>query len=136
MESVHLIHPRKYDVKGGTFIRDAFANNRGSLSIIDEECAEQTSGSVCAYIRIHYGRLPGVASNPPVFWRFDTSSLHAPHRLVDATNVRDPCQYVVEGLTDEQLWQSFENVDISNLEICENGTTRKLTLLDIKEILK
>lgn len=105
MECIHLIHPWKYDAKGGQFITDAFTNNQGSLSILEIACTGPQT--VCAYVNRFCSTWRRITSNPPVFWRFDTDALPLDRR-VEATGAEDnPCHYDVHDLDDAALWTFF-----------------------------
>ena len=49
-----------------------------------------------------------------------------------------PCHFVVEGLTDDQLWGVFEPVsvpeEVGQLSICKDGIDQPATLKEILEI--
>jgi hypothetical protein len=124
MQCIHLIHPWKYDTNADQFITDAFANREGSLSIIGIECAG--AGTICAYVE-RFCPWPSITSKPPVFWRFDTDHLPAEGRLVESGGDDHPCHFDVFDLDDGQLFGVIENVDITDLEICHNGTPKHVS---------
>lgn len=138
MKSIHLIHSDRYDIKAGRFFPNAFRNNGGSLSILGVECIAGRRVTPCEHIRKHYDpeRFADIASKPPVFWIFETErTLPGGHRI-RRSGKRQKCHFVVEGLSDPQLWAAFERqkVNISDLWICANGDHRALTLEDVIDI--
>lgn len=134
MDCAHLIHPRKYNIHESKFVRDAFANNRGSLSIVDVACAENKERTICNYLRKSFRGMDRICSDPPVFWRFDTDSLAPGGTLTPDAVENNPCHCIITGLEDDQLWATFEGVQISDLQICDNGSDRALTLNDVNSI--
>lgn len=134
MECIHLVHPRKYNVKEKKWTRAAFRNNKGSLSIIGCNCVEDSGLSLCEHIRKFYGAFTGIASDPPVFWQFDTE--HLPHGgNISPDGAPERCHFIVNGLNDERLWGHFEphaGVEaLSHLSICNNSEPRQLKLEDV-----
>jgi hypothetical protein len=138
MDSIHLVHPRLYDFMGGQFIRDAFANNQDSLSIIDLECSNQLEGGPCKYVRKYYRHMGRIASDPPVFYRFETDDLPEGRRgkvvRPDPDPVTNPCHWVVENLDDDELWEKFQDVKLIDLWICDNGQVRRLGVQEAFQI--
>jgi hypothetical protein len=133
MECVRILNPNKYNPEQGQFTRFAFRNTGGGLSVIAWDCIRDTGDAVCAHLRKHYRRFPGVVGETPVYWRFDTAAAFsgAPHTIEPDNSGGDDCHRLVKGIDDEALWKVFEIQECSRFSICDNGTTHSATEQEI-----
>lgn len=137
MECIYFVHPYKYDADGGTFISTTFTNNRGSFSMVGVECANGQSGSVCTYADQHCAGWRKIVSDPAVFLRIPSAETLHPNGRVETTGAgkaKNPCHVEVFDVEDDEWQQVFESIDISDLEICDGGTSRQITTTEFFEI--
>ena len=130
MECIRILHPHKYNERERKFTRPAFRNSPedGTLSLVDYNCIQGHGRSVADHIRVHYAKYPGVAWNPPIFWKFDTATEFPPGHTIEPDDTGgDDCHQLIKGLDDETLWKVFERHDLPEFSVCNNGGFDVLT---------
>lgn len=131
MEAIRLIHVQHYDKRRKRFNRLAFNNSSdgSGASIIKMDCIRERQVTICEHIREFYS---GTASDPPIFWAFDTEALPVNHQLVQQDSPSgDICHYNLLGVPDIVMKKIINDVLITSMSICANGVHRTLTFADL-----
>ena len=107
MLAIRTIHIRHFHPRRKRFTSEAFKRFGDGISVFDHECALGVSGDVCGHIRRFY--QPGAASEPPIYWAFDTGSLPSGHRLVRETSASgDDCHYDIRDMSNTAARSFFK----------------------------
>src|ERR1700730_11955432 len=119
VEFIRLFHIDDYDVELGRFQSCCFArsSNDGGVSIFRVDCAETTSGSICAHALAKYTNVDGEF---PVIWRFDGSALPSCARIEQKTENDDVCHYNIYDLSDGQCRRVVKDRVIGDFSICND----------------
>jgi hypothetical protein len=133
MECIRPLNPKKYDRKSNKWFETAFRNNKGSLSILDGECAIHISGSICGHIRKFWETVPGIIGDPIIYWKFSDALFPAGRYTVEQqTSAKgDPCHCNVHGIPDAELYPLIENRPLNEFTVCDNGNDRPLAMHDL-----
>jgi hypothetical protein len=133
MELVLLLHISQYDEKLERFRSSCFERSEDSgISVFVQECAEDTTGSVCAHARAFYGE---VAGEPPTFWAFDEAILPEDYSLDEVPSVTgDDCHRNIEDVSNNRAKKFFKKQQAENpsFQICDGDESRPLTEEDIQ----
>src|ERR1043166_3215694 len=132
MELILLLHISQYDERLKRFRSTCFerSGDGTGISVFDGQCAEQTSGSICAHARAFYRK---VAWEPPIFWRFDDAILPSGYHLDPVpSDTDDNCHRNIEGFSDNRAKNFFKKLPNPLFEICDDDTPRELTKEDIE----
>src|SRR5215210_256921 len=139
MGFVRVLHHHHFDLRHGRIVSYAFKNSSdgSGISVIDAECADLESGSVCQHIARYY---PGQTDVPAFFWRIPDGTLPAPPacRAVQRDSASgDRCHFDLQGLTDRQSGRLIKNAGRGDLRLCtESGIDGELTAEDIRRFAK
>ena len=103
----------------------------GAISVVQENCAVETSGTICSHIPRYYG---GIASDPPVFWPFSEEILPG-HRKIELSPTEDPCHYNILELSKKEAEIIFRSFNVlANFSFCSEAGPARLTLEKALEI--
>jgi hypothetical protein len=132
MELVLLLHISQYDKQLARFRSTSFerSGDGTGISVIDKECIDGTTGSICDHARAFYGKIVG---EPPIFWVFDSAILPNGYSL-DAvrSDTGDDCHRNIEGVSDHRAKKFFRRQPDSIFQICDGAESRPLTDEDIQ----
>src|SRR5882724_6133027 len=112
MELVLLLHISQYDesLDPPRFRSSCFerSGDGTGISVFDRECAEETTGSICAHARAFYGEIIG---EPPIFWSFDEAILPEGYSLDEVpSDTGDDCHRNIEGISDNRAKKFFKKL--------------------------
>ena len=127
MELVLLLHISQYDENLARFRSTCFENSGDGtgISVFERQCAEETSGSICAHARAYYS---SVANEPPVFWTFDEVILPNGYFLEEVpSDTGDDCHRNIEGLSDNRAKKFFKKQENPLFRICDGNDAQLLT---------
>ena len=103
------------------------SSSDGLISLFDRDCAIRTNGTVCNHIKAIHSKLSG---EPPIFWEFSPEILPEGVEVLSSGNPDDPCHSHVSGLDDKASRRLFKTIQLSEFQVCENGTSRHVTADD------
>lgn len=144
MEFIRFFHPKHYDKHRNEFKSLAFKTIRnGGASILWVECIKSSGLTICEHASKFYESA--ITGDPPVFWRFDSSSLPATLEIqqTDGGN-NDPCHHDIfwqpdrlkHRNADDALREIVKNIDIMTLERCRNGQPELISEVDLLDFAR
>src|SRR5436190_1074987 len=108
MEYIHILPHKHWESALCRFSSLAFkpSDTDGGISVIDMECAIGSSGAVCAHLRNQY---PGIAGEPPIFWKMPQNFLPNTASFVSSPSTGgDPCHSNITGLSEKVARRLFK----------------------------
>ena len=131
MKVVRILNIAHYDARKQRFTSLAFKNSSsGGISVVSKACIQEQERTVCQHIEHFYP--PPTSSIPPIFWEFNEQQLPTGYSLAQETSPSgDICHYNIEGVADKSAREMLLQVKLSDLQICELGQARQLTLTDL-----
>lgn len=107
MRWIRFVHSKFYDHDKKRFMSLAFnPSSNGGLSVVNEKCAVNTSGTVCANAKEYYpDRIIG---DPPIYWIFDDSIFPCDIDIKPDRSNGDPRHHNIFGLTQKQAGKTFK----------------------------
>ena len=132
MELVLLLHISQYDEQLARFRSTCFerSGDGTGISVIDKECIDRQTGSICDHARTFYGKI---AWEPPIFWRFDSLQLPEGYSLDEVlSDTGDECHRNIEGVSDGRAKKFFKRQEDPVFEICNGEGPHPLTEDDIQ----
>lgn len=109
----------------------AFRASDKGISVIDKECAEYRSQSVCNHVRTHYSKTAGT---PIVFWEIPDNTIPADCEAVHSINGTDLwCHYDIIKWTKPQIKEAEDTIKklpLTELKICVEAEARQAVLAD------
>ena len=138
MELVRWLHRDRFDPRKNRFTRVAFRNsgNDGGISVSECACIHRLSSArgneICEHARTRYlDRGSRTVSDPPIYWRFDTSILPRSSVVtLDPTN-DDPCHSNITGISDDECSVLLQSHGLSDFLICDGANPRMLLRSDL-----
>jgi hypothetical protein len=123
-----------YDPRGGgRFIDLAFGPMGDAASVFLQPCGVAASGSVCAHITAFYKTISG---SPAAFWEFDSAQLDNRCIVTQSDSDKgDVCHYEIRAGSKTQLKKILKIIvdswQLADIQVCENGKTRRLQPSDL-----
>jgi hypothetical protein len=129
MHYIRLLHPKHFDSERNEFKSLAFKNYDGGASVIQRECVDTASPSICDHIRKFY---PNTGGDPAIFWIFPEDAIPAGGTLVQVQSESgDDCHHDIVGLSDKQLRTFLKSSSLADLQICALEGARQLKRGDL-----
>lgn len=102
------------------------------MSVFELECAQATSGVVCAHVDRFY---PHVAGDPVIFYQLETSELPTEHSVNQSpSDTGDECHHEIDA-TNSALYKKFrQKRDWQHFQICDQGQPRPMTADDVASL--
>src|SRR5665213_2565977 len=117
MHYIRLLHPKHFDCERNEFKSLAFKNYDGGASVVQRECVDSTSTSICEHIRKFY---PNTGGDPAIFWVFPQTAIPAGGTLVPIpSDTGDDCHHDITGLSDKQLRGFLKSSSLPDYQICD-----------------
>lgn len=131
MAFIRVIHPKHYDPRKKRFQSPAFKPSKANkISVFEEECAIQASGSKCAHIRKFY---PTVTGEPPIFWEVPSSTFgkQGCHCEQIISDTGDPCHHNIMGIPEKEARRIIISVPTHEFMLCDSQGIRPLQESDL-----
>src|SRR3990172_8592106 len=124
MQLLRILHRVHFNKRLGRFQSLAFKpdNANPNVSVISTDCIESLGNTKCQHIKRFYSS-PGPASNPAIFWLFESGSLPGNTTLNQSDSITgDSCHYDILGLNPKDARQLFLSYIIphEDIRICSN----------------
>ena len=137
MAYLRLIRPHEWHRRQQRFTRLAFHNSTaeygGGISVVDQNCAQEQNGTVCAHIGRHYGKF----GSPVLFWLIKEGTLPEHQIAPEPEDADDPCHRNLIGIPDETaeslIKKDFEANQFANFLICEDAGVAHLVDAEVIE---
>ena len=138
MEVVRWLHRNRFDPRKNRFDRVAFRNsgNGGGVSISECDCVYKlgyAAGSeICEHAREAYlKRGIRAVSDPPIYWKFDTSCLPDGSLIIPDPTGYDPCHSNIMHISDDDCSSLLKSKTLSDFRICGENGPRELLRSDL-----
>jgi len=132
MGFLRLIHAKHYARHKGRFSSLALKNSSdgSGISVIEGECAEQSSGTICAHIAERY---PTVVGDPIIYWPIPNDLIPDGCVIERAAGDGDDCHYNVRGWEDHAAGNQVKALRIENNDfmVCAEDGPRHLSFDDL-----
>lgn len=138
MGLVRYLNPQKYyDSEKKRFQSLAFCpSENGGISVVDIECAQGASGSLCEHGIKYYrtiGEKPGPAGDPVIFWEIPDDLLPRDCEVRQSdSDTGDPCHHEIEKWNEKEARKTFKQIQLSEMKICAEDGIRPLTIEDLE----
>lgn len=106
MDVVRILNLDRYDSIKGRFNSVAFKIGGAGFSVIDGDCANERSGTICVHVERYYQRIAG---QPFAYWLLDPQALIeelAPEQAYlqsSPSDTGDACHREIVGVNNSQL---------------------------------
>lgn len=105
------------------------SSDGSGISVINKECGEEHSGTICAHIAEHY---PNVAGTPIVFWEIPADQIPTTCSFVHSVSGTDQwCHHDIVNWDDADAQKTIKSLPIEETKICSENGVRNLTQNDL-----
>ena len=138
MEVVRWLHRDRFDQRQNRFNRVAFRNSGidGGISVSECDCVHRigyaTGSEICEHAREAYlKRGIRAVSDPPIYWKFDSSILPEGNQITPDPTDFDPCHSNITGVSDDACSALLKSKSLSDFMICDENGPRALLRSDL-----
>lgn len=122
-----------YDARRRRFASLAFrpSSDGSGISVVERDCAEEHSGTICSHIRTHYASTAGT---PVVFWAIPQEQIPDECNFVHSVSGTDLwCHYDLTGWKKSHAEKTIKRVPIEDAQICTDDGVRALSFDDLPQ---
>ena len=134
MPYIRLLNISKHYVpRKKRFASAAFksSSNGIGISVVNKECGEEHSGTICSHFAEHY---EGVAGTPIVFWEIPDEQIPETCSFVQSVSGTDQwCHHDIVNWDDDDAQRTIKNLPIEDTKICSEEGVRNLTQNDLPQ---